>query len=310
MIESFEVSSSKEFHEALSQRKRVEGMRFAVVRVYGSKVLTRPFHIPKISFSELRSALSLEAADMFTDAAKDIVTVFRITGSDNKNMWGVYLAIPRSELLAYLSCFKESHLFPLTLTTSAIGSTIDFLKTQLSIGKDFCVINFIKATVIGIVIFFDGEPALFREIQGDNDAELEQGILDTIRYAYSRSNCKKVANIYFTGAVEGKEPLIDKIKAIEDKSGVTTSASPSQPVSLQVPNLFEPYVLRIEAYSSLIRILKMVSGGCAILGILLGIQFYYNYIQLSRFTTGAPKNQEQRIITDTKDPANEVRHAK
>ncbi len=280
-IIQFEVASPDELREALA-RHEMNGARFASVRVFGPRVLTRPFHFPATSGRDLRSGLCMEASEVLSVAVRDIAVAYHVIAEDAGGVHGTCVAMLRQELLEYLACFNESALIPVALTSLAAASMIDFLKEHPLTGPDLCVVNFLKPNVVGITVFADGAPALFCEAYDLSEEDLQEKIINAVRYVCSRSSNKQIGKIFFTGKVQGQENLVEKLKGLEDHAQVQALVSVPLVSGLRAPDFFEPYVLGYEERAAMMRILTTITVACVILGVFLGGQLLNSQARLNK----------------------------
>ena len=171
-----EASSPLELKEALANHDSSQGACLVAIRAFGPNVLTRQFNFPNSSTKDLVAGLSLEASETLSVAVPDLEVAYQITGTDEHGVHGVFSAISRNLLIEYLECFKTHPLIPISLTASAVGAVIDFLRDQALPADNFCLVNFSKPHAVSIIIFVNAKPTFFRELYDLNDNDFKDKI--------------------------------------------------------------------------------------------------------------------------------------
>ncbi len=279
----FEVSSPEELLLALGDSAHLKEVHFAEVRVWGPHVLTRPFHFPKTSSRALRSALRAEAAEVLSLPDQDVELAYQVLTPLSEIVQGIYTAMPRQAVLAYRDCFKDSRIIPLSITSALVGAVRDFLKKGLDTGTDYCLVALLREGVVGVVVFSDNEPMLFRELYDVNEHDLEGQIADTIHYACSRSANKKINQIYITGETAGHDELVSWINSQEQPVALEASREKAVwMVNEDALNQLRHYALSRNERGAIILGLSAFIGGCVIVLAVLGLRLMVDHLAVQR----------------------------
>lgn len=294
----FNVSSVQELREQLSAHIFDTKKSFAQINVFGSKIVTRSFKFPVASHQDFISGLKFEAAEVFSLEPSDIEMTYYVLHQDQDGMSGFYFAMPKKEILAYLECFKHSPLIPIGLHAAIFSNAMEVIQQQENLPMDFCVINFLKDHVVSVAGFFDGKPALFREISDVYALDLLDRIKETILYAARYSSGEKVDRIFFVGQTQDKQDLINQISLLEhpsrdSKSDVEQSAMIK---ALNVPNLLEKYVLSYEKRNIFSKALLVSTVVCCSLMILLGAYALGTKTRLEKIERHITQQDYQRAL--------------
>ena len=289
-IVPFEAASPDKLREALA-RHAVNGRRFAAVRVFGPRILTRVFHFPPASRGDIRSGLSVEASEILSVPARDIAVAYHVNHEGPDGVSGICVAIQRLELEGYLDCFHDNALIPVSLTSAAAASAVDFLRNNPLAGPDHCVVNFIEPNVVGIMVVADGAPALFAEACDLSDEDLQEKIVNTVRYVCSRSVSKRMGQIYVTGRTRGKEGLMEKLTVLPEPAEVQLPAGLPPVAGMKAPDLFGSRVLGYDARAAMVRGFMLITLGCAATGVLLGAELYTARQELNEIRSAVSLNE-------------------
>jgi len=306
-IKNFEVSSPDQLGQALADYQQDEAI-FASVRVLGPQVLTRQFNFPNSSYADLIIGLKHEASDTLTSAA-DIELSCQILGMNEQGIHGIYSAMPRQLLLEYLECFKVSPLIPVSLTASAVAGVMDFLKEHDHVGENFCLVNFLQARAVSIIIFANGKPAFFRELYDLNDSDFRDKITDTIRYSCSQSASKSINHIFFIGDLTGKEELIKNIRKLENSPWSQQEQTSNASLDLTGLNLLGKYVFNVDERSRLVRIFSIISIIFILLSAILIWDLSIGYSKVQEETRKVNISDYNRAL-DLQDQIRRLNHAK
>ena len=294
-IVPFEVASPDALRAVVAGHA-VNGRRFAAVRVFGPHVLTRVFHFPAATRGDIRSGLCVEASEILSVPAREIAVAYHVTheGADGVN--GMCVAIPRMELEEYLECFHDSALIPVGLTSAAAATAVDFLKKNPLAGPDHCVVNFLMPNVACIMVVADGAPALFAEACDLSDDDLQEKILNAVRYVCSRSASKRMGPIFVRGQTRGRESLVEKLTVLPEQLEVQLPVSLPHAVRMRAPDLFESRVLGYDTRAATVRALMLLTLGCAAAGVLLGAGVHKTREELNEIRSTVGPNEYQAAM--------------
>ncbi|MEI6437988.1 MAG: hypothetical protein WCO69_04470 [Candidatus Omnitrophota bacterium] len=276
-IIQFEVSSLEELRVALALGK-VNGARFAAVRVFGPKVFTRHFDQAKVPMPELIASLKNDAAQALSISPAEVEVAVELLSSEGDSLRGVLTAIPQVLLEEFIDILDENKILPVSVVSLASAVAEEHLKGSSVIYKDCCLVNFLKPHGVSVVMFLGGEPVFFREMFDTADNEIVARITDTIRYCCGRSVSKQIEEIVFTGNVAGKEDVIKRIQASAAPLKVAEKTAADGPaIRLTAPNLLGKYAFDLKERAAFSRCLTwglVLAVGVALLGAVALVNVY------------------------------------
>ncbi len=306
----FNVISVEELRECLAEHVVDAKQCFAQINVFGSKVVTRSFKFPPASQQDFISGLKFEAAESFLLTPNEIELTYHILQHDQDGVSGFYVAMPKKEVLAYLECFKKSNLIPIALCAAVFSQAMDVIYQQEKLPIDFCVVSFFKDHTVSVAGFFDGRPALFREISDVYALDLVDRIKETILYASRYSTAEKVDRIFFTGQMSGKEDLLKQISLLEHSQENTHHEEQQKAIkALVVPNLLENYVLSYQQRNFFLKVLMIGAISFFSLMLLLGGYVVLSKTRLEKIESSFSIQEYQRAL-DLKELIRRMNHVK
>jgi len=254
--------------ESMPKAEKPRGSLFSLA-VSGPQVIVRNFSLPVLAVKDLRSALRLEAAEVFSLHPEEIEVDCQVLSvADNKSK-GVFLAMPKAALKDYYAEMLKAGFIPLALTAKILTTVNAALIQVPSSVKAFYILNFMGEKSAFLTLFNEGLCELLREISFDDIAEAKQEIANSLRYALGKSADKHPEELYFSGEIAGRDQLIAvlasefnfKSKAIELKAAEVNTPKAEGYFKL---NLIKEYAVS-SAFRSKLHFLLNVAIGATLL---------------------------------------------
>lgn len=208
-----EVDSPEALEKALNNLSDEDKAKvtLAKLNIYGRNILIRQFELPFIKRRELESTLKLEAVELLSLRAEEIVFDYQAFYYKDK-IKGVFVVMPKKILDAYMAFFRGRFVIPVILTAKILGTINLFLDTHKGRPDNFCFLDFSSPNTVNISVFSNSECELLREIQYNDPERAGLEIKESLKYFFGRSSSKHLDKIYFSGMSLGVEALIEKLK--------------------------------------------------------------------------------------------------
>ena len=213
---NLQIKSPDELDKALrdiSVKINGSGLNAVTLNLYGSQILVRNFELPALSAKEVKGALRLEAAEIFSLMPDDIEIDYQVIYSVKKKIKGVFIAIPKKIFNAYIDRIIKAKLVPAKITANVIYRINYFLYKNKIENRNFCIIDFYKDGIINLAVFDNkGKCELLREFQYENIDDAEREIMYSLKYASGKSTSKGLYDVWALGQVNNKETLVANLK--------------------------------------------------------------------------------------------------
>ena len=193
--------------EAIPRSNKLEN-KFVVLSVLGNQAIVRNFELPVLSAKELRSALSIEAVEVFSLHSGEITIDYQVLSNIGAKSRGFFLAMPTSAVKDYYGQAAKARFIPLILTARMLVVINSILTRIPSSAKTFYILSFTGEKGAFLALFNQGECELLRDISYDDTAEAKQEISNSLRYALGKSAAKYPQELYLYGDISGREGLI------------------------------------------------------------------------------------------------------
>ena len=213
---NLQCASPEELDKALSDlsiKVNGSGVNTVHLNLYGSQILVRNFELPALSAKEIKGALRVEAAEVFSLMPEEIEVDYQVIYSVKKKIKGVFIAIPKKIFNAYIDRIIKAKLIPAKITANAIYRINYFLYKNKIENRNFCIIDFYKDGIINLAVFDNkGKCELLREFQYENIDDAEREIMYSLKYASGKSASKGLYDVWALGQVNNKEAMVANLK--------------------------------------------------------------------------------------------------
>lgn len=210
-----EIKTAEQLDKALSaitENDARDANHLAVLNLFGPQVLIRQFDLPRLSNAEIKDAIKLEAAEIFSILPKEIEIDYQIMNQTKDKITGVFAAIPKKTLIDYISRLYKAKLTPVGIIPDIFSRINHFLSENKIADKNFCVIDFYKDSVTNIISVNNGKCEFLREIHDESQDDAEKEIAYSLKFIIGKSRKKQFAGVYILGDVSNKNNLISNLK--------------------------------------------------------------------------------------------------
>jgi len=197
-----------ELNGELSQNSHI-----TILNLYGPQILVRQFDLPRLPPREIKNALKLEAAEIFSLLPEEIEIDYQMLDvSEGNKIRGVFTALPKSIFDEYVNLLNKVNLAPEKVTANIFSRINYFLHGNGVEMNNFYLIDFFKEGIANLVLFNNGTCELLREINCENTNDAVKEISHSLKYALCKSACKKFNNIFVMGELSNKGELISSLE--------------------------------------------------------------------------------------------------
>ncbi len=225
-----EAASPEGLDKALVAALEEKGTnRQAALSVYGPNILVCQFSLPRLSSRELRNSLSLEAVGLLSLSPDQIELDYQVLRASADKINGVFMALPKTTLREYLACFEKKNITCARITAAILARINSFLYQNNIKDASFCLIDFYTQNLINLSIFNKGQCEFLRQISYENIEDAQEEIVRSFKYAWGKSDLKRLEGVYSLGEPSDKKTLITNL---EIELGVTINHSEYQDASL------------------------------------------------------------------------------
>ena len=212
-ILSLEASTPEELKDIITELSKTEKLksRFVSLAIRGVEVLVNPFNMANTSVKELKNNLMFEAVEFLSLPVDEIEFDFQILHSDKEKISGFYSCMPKKLLQSYLSILYQAKLIPIKITAHILAGVDSFLQKHDDNGKSFCIFDFYRNSTVYLAVFHNKQCHLLREFTYGSLDEAKKEIIQSLRFASSKSSFKKFDCFYFSGDLNRKDGLITQL---------------------------------------------------------------------------------------------------
>jgi hypothetical protein len=206
-LEALSPEALKGQLEAIPKSSKLEN-KFVVLSVPSKQAIVRNFELPVLSAKELRSALAIQAVEVFSLHPEEIEIDYQVLSNKGAKSRGFFLAMSKSAVKDYYRLVAKSGLIPFVLTSRMLMVINSILTRVPSSAKMSYILSFTGEKGAFLALFNEGECELLRDISYDDTAEAKQEISNSLRYVLGKSAVKHPPELYLCGDIAGKEELI------------------------------------------------------------------------------------------------------
>jgi len=200
-------------HKLQTLDKKVKSKsRYVSIAISDKRVMTCPFDLPRVSLKKLKDRLALEAVELLSLPADQIVLDYQILESTKEGFKGIYCASPRDLICKYLDVIKQEKFIPVNVTLDMLKRIDSFFSAKTDIKERFCLLVFAKDSNIYLAIFDGLRLELMRKVQYESLDEAKEEITKSLRSACAKSVKKDIDKIYIAGEVLSDESLMTDLK--------------------------------------------------------------------------------------------------
>ncbi len=229
---TLEAASPQQLNANLNEVIEKQGVRPCMVAVSISdpRVMICPFQLEGVAAKDIKHHLLSEAVEIMSLTPDAIVLDFEIIKSDEKEVCGIYMYLPKTLFEEYLAVLDKKGFNAIKITARSLVS-IDWLfqHNKLNEGR-ICFLDFSVEGTINLFISNKQECELVRKIRYEYFDEAQKEIVQSLRSASAKSRVKQYDHIYYHGGFDGIDQLISSLNKIfhvktEDLEGVDQKES-------------------------------------------------------------------------------------